>query len=95
MREKIWIIPSMKEELICVKNGKGYKWYLKSAGEYYYWEHFGMMDNPEYASPACRKIKTYCDNGIIPSINLIMTYETSACPIGMERIEQVAEYYFG
>ena len=42
-----------------------------------------------------RKIKTYCDNGIIPSINLIMTYETSACPIGMERIEQVAEYYFG
>lgn len=24
-----------------------------------------------------------------------MTYETSACPIGMERIEQVAEYYFG
>ena len=39
--------------------------------------------------------KTYCDNGIIPSINLIMTYETSACPIGMERIEQVAEYYFG
>ncbi len=43
----------------------------------------------------CRKIKTYCDNGIIPSINLIMTYETSACPIGMERIEQVAEYYFG
>ena len=64
-------------------------------GEYYYWEHFGMMDNPEYASHACRKIKTYCDNGIIPSINLIMTYETSACPIGMERIEQVAEYYFG
>lgn len=61
----------------------------------YYWEHFGMMDNPEYASHACRKIKTYCDNGIIPSINLIMTYETSACPIGMERIEQVAEYYFG
>lgn len=64
-------------------------------GEYYYWEHFGMMDNSEYASHACRKIKTYCDNGIIPSINLIMTYETSACPIGMERIEQVAEYYFG
>lgn len=54
-----------------------------------------MMDNPEYASHACRKIKTYCDNGIVPSINLIMTYETSACPIGMERIEQVAEYYFG
>ena len=21
-----------KEELICAKNGKGYKWYLKSAG---------------------------------------------------------------
>lgn len=29
------------------------------------------------------------------SINLIMTYETNDCPIGMERIEQMAEYYFG
>ena len=46
-----------------------------------------MMDNPEYASPACRKIKTYCDNGIIPSINLIMTYETSACPIGNDTFD--------
>ena len=38
------------------------------------WEHFGMMDNPDYCKHACDKIRLYCQHGIIPSVNLILTY---------------------
>lgn len=47
----------------------------------FYWEHFGMMDNAPYCDTACNKLKTYCYNGIFPSMQLITTYETSKCPI--------------
>ena len=39
-------------------------------GKYYYWEHFGMMDEEEYRNNACNKIRLYCENGTIPSIQL-------------------------
>jgi hypothetical protein len=42
-----------------------------------YWEHYGKMDDPKYAEKAVRKIDTYIKNGIIPGVNLIITYETS------------------
>lgn len=42
----------------------------------YIWEHFGMMDNPEYVKKAISKINSYIRNGFIPGKNLIMTYET-------------------
>jgi len=42
-----------------------------------YWEHEGMMDNPEYARTAVKKIELYEKNGIIPGDNLILTFETS------------------
>lgn len=63
-------------------------------GKVYYWEHFGMMDNQEYVEHACKKIKQYCDNGIVPSINLIMTYETKEYPFSIEDAEQVVRKYF-
>ena len=63
-------------------------------GEYYYWEHFGMMDEEEYRNHACEKIKLYCDNGIIPSINLIATYETKDHPLSIEQVEKIITEYF-
>lgn len=63
-------------------------------GKVYYWEHFGMMDNQEYVEHACKKIKQYCDNGIVPSVNLIMTYETKEYPFSIEDAEQVVRKYF-
>ena len=65
------------------------------SGEYYYWEHFGMMDEKEYRSQACNKIKLYCENGIIPSINLITTYETQRYPLSVEKVEGIIQEYFG
>lgn len=63
-------------------------------GKQYYWEHFGMMDNPEYVSHACQKIKTYCEYGFIPSVNLLLTYETREYPLGIDHIEKIVREYF-
>lgn len=61
----------------------------------YYWEHFGMMDNPSYIKNATAKIQLYTSNGIIPSMNLIITSETSSHPLNAEDIKKTIEHYFG
>lgn len=63
--------------------------------ERYYWEHFGMMDNPEYANKACLKIKEYTSNGIIPGINLITTFETKDKPLTSDTVKRIIDNYFG
>lgn len=40
-----------------------------------YWEHFGMMDNSQYAMAALRKIELYHKNGIFLGERLITTFE--------------------
>lgn len=42
------------------------------------WEHFGMMDNSEYSKTVLLKINNYINNGYIPGINLICTFESLA-----------------
>lgn len=64
-------------------------------GDFYYWEHFGMMDDENYMQHACDKIRTYCENGIIPSVNLIMTYETKKYPFNVNKAESLIQEYFG
>ena len=64
-------------------------------GKYYYWEHFGMMDEDIYLNNACNKIRLYCQNGIIPSVNLILTYETKEHPLDIEKVELIIHEYFG
>ena len=34
-------------------------------GKYYYWEHFGQMDTPEYYTKACSKMQLYISHGYI------------------------------
>lgn len=63
-------------------------------GEIYYWEHFGMMDNPSYAKSAFWKIEQYNTNGIIPSMRLITTYETKDCPLNSALVEILIAFYF-
>ena len=64
-------------------------------GEIYYWEHFGMIDDPAYYQKMVAKMRTYITHGICPSVQLIMTYETQACPLSMEMIEKTIVFYFG
>lgn len=65
-----------------------------ATGALYYWEHFGRMDDPSYAKNAYSKLELYTSHGIIPSIQLITTFETAASPLNMEMVEKIIEYYF-
>lgn len=63
-------------------------------GAVFYWEHFGLMDQPGYASNAFSKLKLYSEYGIVPGIHLITTYETQETPLSTELVEKIIEYYF-
>lgn len=63
-------------------------------GKLYYWEHFGRMDDPNYRRKVFAKQQLYADHNIIPSIQLISTYETREQPLNMEFVENLIHYYF-
>lgn len=63
-------------------------------GTFYYWEHFGLMDDLSYANNAYSKLQLYNSHGIIPSIQLITTYETKEHPLSAEVVEKIVEHYF-
>ncbi len=63
-------------------------------GKIYYWEHFGMMDKPAYVETAAGKIQQYMLHGIIPSVQLITTYETKDNPLGFDKVKRIIEEYF-
>ena len=62
-------------------------------GKQIYWEHFGMMDNATYSRNAYNKLQLYCSNGLIPSINLITTFETESSPLTSDFIVKVINHY--
>ena len=53
----------------------------KSTREVVYLEHFGRMDDPEYAEKTWRKLDTYSRNEIYPGSRLFFTYETAKKPL--------------
>lgn len=59
-----------------------------------YWEHFGLMDKLQYREKTFNKLKVYGNNGIIPSINLITTYETKNHPLNSFKINQLISERF-
>lgn len=63
-------------------------------GIVYYWEHFGLMDNPIYSQNAFSKLQLYTSHGIIPSIQLITTYETKENPLCPDTVEKIITHYF-
>lgn len=63
-------------------------------GELYYWEHFGLIDQKKYMEEMLGKLRIYIQNGIIPTVNLIMTFETNDIPFTNELAELITEYYF-
>ena len=58
-----------------------------------YWEHLGMMDEPDYAEKALRKISCYEQNGLWQGDKLILTYETKAISLNQKLIGQVIQHY--
>lgn len=63
-------------------------------GKIYYWEHYGKMDDPKYNRNVGDRIQTYVNKGIIPSIDLITTFETSLHPLSIDEVEKIVKEYF-
>lgn len=63
-------------------------------GNIYYWEHFGLMNDVAYARNAVSKLQLYISHKIIPSIQLITTYETKEVPLSPSTVESILTQYF-
>lgn len=61
--------------------------------ELYIWEHFGIMDNSEYAHHAFRKMELYNSAGFTPGERLIMTFEKKSMPFTFEQAENTVWEY--
>lgn len=84
-----------------------YPIYLKGLGKIYpdftllnirkrkeiYMEHFGMMDNPDYADKAVSKIQMYEQNGIFPGEDILITYETGKNAINQKILMKIIQKY--
>lgn len=62
-------------------------------GRLYYWEHFGQMDNPDYAWKTSKKLNTYISNNILPDVDLITTYETKDHPLTINKLDNILLEY--
>ena len=58
-----------------------------------YHEHFGKMDDPQYARKALEKIRLYESNGIFIGEQLIITFESSEQPLDKREFELLIEKY--
>ena len=63
-------------------------------GETYYWEHFGRIDDEGYNLRNARKLTDYESVGIIPDVNLIITWESRRYPLSISKIEETVAKWF-
>ncbi len=61
----------------------------------YIWEHFGMMEKPNYIASALSKLKLYIESGYIPGINLILTFEKKDMPLDIVYVNSLISHFFG
>lgn len=61
--------------------------------ETFFYEHFGMMDKPEYATAAIRKIAKYRELGYEYGKNLLYTFESSADGLSIKDLKIIIEKY--
>lgn len=57
----------------------------------FYWEHFGMMDDPEYSANAVGKLKIFNENHFKQGKNLIITMESQSNPLTAKETLRVIE----
>ncbi len=60
-----------------------------ASGREIVWEHFGLMDDPDYAANAISKIALYAENGYIPGRNFIYTMESNSCPLSTKLVDKI------
>lgn len=52
------------------------------------WEHFGMMNNPDYRARSVEKIAEYAENGYYCGYNFIATYDTEDGGLDLTVVER-------
>ena len=57
-----------------------------------YWEHFGRMDDADYAERAVKKINCFRQNGYYEGENTMYTYETGKQPLNQKLIRALNEH---
>ncbi len=65
----------------------------KRTREIFYHEHFGMIDNPDYANQCLKKLELYAANGIFPGDNLLITMESSNHPLNERYLDLIIDTY--
>ena len=60
----------------------------------YYYEHFGMMDKPEYAIAAVKKIAKYREQGYEYGKNLLYSFETGVDGLNIKDLSRIIFEYF-
>lgn len=55
------------------------------------WEHFGMIDVPEYCQNMASKMELYLQNGFCMGKNFVMTTETHDHPLNSMMVEKMLE----
>lgn len=63
-------------------------------GKIYFWEHFGMVDDPGYRRDMCEKLQKYIESGYVPTQNLIVTYETRNSPLSFNLVDEIISFLF-
>ena len=53
------------------------------------WEHFGMMDDPQYRAQAEYKISRYIKAGYLPYVNLITTFDSGDDAVDLSVVEDI------
>lgn len=59
-----------------------------------YFEHCGRMDDPNYLSNFLKRENLYIQNGLIPGIDVFMSFESSTSPINMDSVRQMLAALF-
>lgn len=57
------------------------------------WEHFGLLDNAEYAENTIRKLRLYHQQGYFQGENLITSEETQTTPLTSKDVEMLVGKY--
>ncbi len=65
----------------------------KRTRKVFYWEHFGKMDDVEYANKTIKKLAIYQQNQIYPGDRLLITYESSKVVLNSKLVDQMIDKY--
>ena len=65
-----------------------------NTGQEFFWEHFGMMDNPDYVMKNfLYKINLYQADGIILGKNLIATFSGGKCELDIDTVSKTIDAF--